>query len=400
MTTFLKTFIYRAFIGIVLAVANTLSAQIETLPFELLDNGHVVIQLQVNEDSEKRSFVLDTGATTDLLNKKTAEKLGIVPNYQQTATGASGDEVYDIALSQKLRLSEKVHIENTHLVLMDLEKLNSKSEREFDGIIGASLFKKHVSVIDFENQQLVLYNKIEEVDLNGFTPLPFVFDNFIPIPQFEMAFTLGNGEVVKGKVLYDSGAGLSFLFNTPFAETHRIVEKSEKSIKSVISVGLTSSEVTEQSVMLKNVELGGYSFNTLVGRITDSKSGVSSFEGYAGILGAQIIKRFTTILDYENKIIYLKPNAFFNESFQRPISGISLHKKEDAIYLNTVISSSPAYKKGLRAGDKVVSIDGVVSGNLKQYRKLLLQENKKVTIVVVSEEGAEKTVKIRLEPLL
>ena len=148
------------------------------------------------------------------------------------------------------------------------------------------------------------------MDLNGFTALPFVFDNFIPIPQFEMEFTLGNGEVVKGKVLYDSGAGLSFLFNTPFAETHRIVEKSEKSIKSVISVGLKSTEVTEEGVLLKKVGLGGYSFNTLVGRITDSKSGVSSFEGYAGILGAQIIKRFTTFWTTKTKSSISNPIPF------------------------------------------------------------------------------------------
>lgn len=403
MTTSLKTStIYKLFL-VLINIPFALQAQVETLDFELLRDGHIVLEMQVNDHPEKLHFILDTGATTDLIDKATAEKIGITPNYQQNATGASGSEVYDIALSQKLRLSEKIEINNSNMVLMDLSNLKSRLNVPFDGIVGASLFRSYVSKIDFENQKLSLYEKIDAVDIKGYTEIPFEFESFgryIPIPQFDMDFTFSNGETLSGRILYDSGAGLAFLFNTPFAKENQVIEKSDKSIKSVLSGGLTGSEVDEESILLRSVSIGDFKFDSLVVGVPDSESGVSSFEGYAGLLGAEIAKRFTTIFDYSNKKMYLKPNGFFDKPFDRPLSGISLRRKEETIIVHSLISKSSAFEKGLRAGDRIISIDGDSNNDLKQYRKLLRQEGKEVKIEAISEDGTQKTISILLQPLL
>jgi uncharacterized protein YqiB (DUF1249 family) len=36
-----------------------------------------------------------------------------------------------------------------------------------------------------------------------------------------------------------------------------------------------------------------------------------SFENYAGVIGSQIAKRFNTIIDYKNKVLYIKPNQLY-----------------------------------------------------------------------------------------
>lgn len=402
MNALTHTWLKEITFGLIVALFNTLQAQIATVPFEFLDDKLVTVQVQVNENPKSLTFVLDTGATADLLDKNTAKELGITSSFKQEATGASGKEVYELAFGQKIKLAENIEIENSNMVLMDLSGLNSYSDDKFDGIIGASLFRKYITVIDFENHQLILYDQIDEINLEGYTPLPFKFDNFIPIPQFDMHFTLNNGEILEGKVLYDLGAGLLFLFNTPFAKEHQIVEKSGKSTKSVVAGGLTGAEVPEEKILLKSIKINNYTFNAVPVMVPEAEGGVSSFKGYAGILGADIIKRFTTVLDYEKKIIYLKPNAFFDDPFRIPLSGIAPYNKKEAagVFIYSVVKTSPAYEKGLRAGDLIMSIDGELINDLEQCRKLLRQKGKKIKIKAISEDGTKKNVSIRLEPLL
>ena len=50
----------------------------ESFVYSKADDGHFYLQLVVN--GEKVNFLLDTGATNLVLNKKTAEKVGFNPN--------------------------------------------------------------------------------------------------------------------------------------------------------------------------------------------------------------------------------------------------------------------------------------------------------------------------------
>ncbi len=43
-------------------------------------------------------------------------------------------------------------------------------------------------------------------------------------------------------------------------------------------------------------------------QLSESKQGVTSYEGYLGLLGNEVISRFNVILDYKNTTLYLKPN--------------------------------------------------------------------------------------------
>ncbi|MGB0261095.1 MAG: PDZ domain-containing protein [Flavobacteriaceae bacterium] len=77
------------------------------------------------------------------------------------------------------------------------------------------------------------------------------------------------------------------------------------------------------------------------------------------------------------------------------------HREEAAgVFIYSVVKTSPAYEKGLRAGDRIMSIDGELINDLEQCRKLLRQKGKKIKIKAISEDGTKKNVSIRLEPLL
>lgn len=200
-----------------LIISIHLNAQIAEIPFEL-KNGLILLDVNVNDNTEANTFIFDTGATSDLLDSTSADKLGLEANYKHDVSGAGGTKSYDIILNQKLKLQNKIEINNTNLVLTDLTKLKDRLERNFDGIIGYSLLKKYITKIDYENQKMLLYNKIENTDTTGYKAINFEFENGIPIPQFDISITLRNGETYTDKILFDNGAGLTLLINTPYNE--------------------------------------------------------------------------------------------------------------------------------------------------------------------------------------
>jgi hypothetical protein len=101
------------------------------------------------------------------------------------------------------------------------------------------------------------------------------------------------------------------MFNTPFATKQNVLKKS-KAIKTLeVEGGLTQTKVTHEKVMLSKLALGGHTLDSVVVRVTNSKKGLLSFENYAGVIGSQIAKRFNTIIDYKNKVLYIKPNQLY-----------------------------------------------------------------------------------------
>ena len=188
---------------LVFIISIRLNAQIAEIPFEL-KNNLILLKVNINDDSEYKTFVFDTGASSDLLDSTTASKLGLKANYKQDISSGSGKKSYDIILHQKLTLQNKIEIDSTHLVISDLTKIKDKLERDFDGIIGYSLLKRYITKVDYESQKILLYNKIKSVDTIGYTAIPFEFANGIPIPQFDISVTLNNGESFTGRILFDS----------------------------------------------------------------------------------------------------------------------------------------------------------------------------------------------------
>ncbi len=380
-----------------LIISIHLNAQIAEIPFEL-KNGLILLDVNVNDNTEANTFIFDTGATSDLLDSTSADKLGLEANYKHDVSGAGGTKSYDIILNQKLKLQNKIEINNTNLVLTDLTKLKDRLERNFDGIIGYSLLKKYITKIDYENQKMLLYNKIENTDTTGYKAINFEFENGIPIPQFDISITLRNGETYTDKILFDNGAGLTLLINTPYNEEYKLNKKAGKSLISK-SENLHGESISED-IAIQSMNLGGYELNEMVVSIAHDKNGVSSYENYLGILGAKVISRFNIVLDYSSSTLYLKPNNTFSKSFEFPLSGIKLKKVDDNIIVDRIEKTSSAYKQGIRKGDKLISVNKDSSGDIIAFREFLKKEGDNIYLTIINSKGETKKIKFKLKKLL
>ena len=70
----MKTIITTLLLTFIISISS--NAQIEEIPFDL-KNGIILLKVNINDNTEARSFVFDTGATSNLLDSTTASKLGL-----------------------------------------------------------------------------------------------------------------------------------------------------------------------------------------------------------------------------------------------------------------------------------------------------------------------------------
>ena len=192
---------------------------------------------------------------------------------------------------QKVYITKNKYIEGVDIALEDLTRLKKSLGKNFDGIIGNDIIKNYITKIDFEKKQIILYNSTDSVNTNNYKEFPFEFKNNINIPQFPVTIELENGSKFSGDIFFDSGAGLSLLLNTPFINENNLLAKVGKTINS--TTDNLSNKTKTAETLIKSLEIGDYKFENLSIGLSSDKLGVSSFDKYLGILGNEIINRFT-----------------------------------------------------------------------------------------------------------
>ena len=111
-----------------------------------------------------------------------------------------------------------------------------------------------------------------------------------------------------------------------------------------------------------------------------------------GNLGADILKKFIVIFDYQDAAIYLKKNNRYNEAFEHDMSGIELYvddRQFNRVFISRVEPASPAEKAGILANDEILSINFASIGNysLDDVINLLKSENGRTILIEFVRNG-------------
>lgn len=386
----LKIFSFLVLIGF----TSYSQAQI-VLPF--YERGDLlVIKLKINNTDGQ--FVFDTGASMTVLDSAFASNLGLksVGTGRNASTG--GTSTFNYINDQKIQFTDKDEIMCKKIIFTNLKSIQELIGEEFVGIVGYDILNKYITKIDYEAKTISLSTQLNQSEVETYTKIPFNINNGIPIPQFNVSFTLNNGEKFNGPILFDSGAALTLMLNTPFIEKNQLRKKIGKTI---VSPGqdLYKENKIEQTA-IKSIQIGIYSFDNLPITLTNNKAGVTSYSYYLGLLGNKVIKRFNYILDFTNKIIYLKPNHNFDVPFEFQLSGIRFKKVKNKIFIANVVVGSEAEKLGLKRDQRITEVDGYIGNDLEELTKLVRQEGKTIKISVLTADGKTKEVNLLLKKLL
>ena len=150
---------------------------------------------------------------------------------------------------------------------------------------------------------------------------------------------------VKGAFYLDTGANSSLLHGS-FVDTAGLA-RGRRTLP--IAIRGAGGEEKASLCRFDSLRIGGITVERPVLAITRGEKGISALENVDGIIGNDILERFTMTLDYRKQRVLRKKNARFGEPFHRDRSGLELARKEDGrIVVVKVLAGSPGAKAGLR----------------------------------------------------
>ena len=395
------------------------------IPFER--QGNFIILKVLFDDILPLRFIFDTGAEHCILTKKEVAILFKIPFEKEIIIrGTDLHAEIKAYISRKVKLGlEGVELTKDILVMdEDYFKFDKFAGLEIQGIIGAETFRNYIVKLDYIKQIMTIYEPSEFTasQRKGFDSLNIQIIHNKPFINTQAQ--IETDSVVNLKLLLDTGAGLSMLL---YAHSTPGLESPKISIESNIGTGL-GGDLTGFMGRLKKFSLGDKisvdNSPTSTAGVTDKKFSakrgsqlsfygvVAAFQevrdladtsfllGRNGILGGEILSRFTTIIDFPKEKIYLKPNRDYKQSFKYDKSGINFIAQGDNLNkftVNSVVFRSPASDAKIWRGDELISLQrisarwlslSVINGKFqgktgKKIRLVLRRDGKKIVKYIV-----------------
>lgn len=336
----------------------------ETIDFEYI-NDWIVVKAKIGDSDKEYPFIFDTGAQTVLLDSL-LDDIG-AENYQSFSSGTRND-TSDHAFNNEILSLKSLKLGNVRFSdVGSISAINSKWEMlncvSPYGVIGYNLLQTMSIRIDYTNQKITLTDNV--ANLENSDEIHWV--NYKPLSTQEspiVQVVINND--IKAELLFDTGlsAGVKLVSDSLFnligdQNSNKIIRYSSRPSlhirgeKHDIEAGILfqASSLLIGDLLSKDLEIV-------------VKNGAE--REYDGLLGNRYLENFIITLDYENRRIGFLGNH--TKSTQRESFGLSYLAQADKIAVSSVYHGSEPDLVGIRPGDEIYSINGIVISELPAQR--------------------------------
>jgi predicted aspartyl protease len=298
----------------------------------LRGGGGPVVNCTINGD--ERLLFLDTGYGSLSLAPEFSRIMGnsIGEQLERSLQGDNKKLVYeapDIRVGGISLAKSKVVVDN------DIPRASAIDGVEYHGFVGTPLLEKRVLQLDFDSRRLRILDVSRRMGNQSFVGVVMLFS----VPTIRIRVGSGQFE----DAVLDTGNSAMLLL------PKRLLEKVPLNTDR-IEIHQTESDrktFSNRQFLLREVEFGGHTFRDVV-----------CMEARFPSIGMPLISRFNVTLDYPNKRLYLEPRKGLPERDAPDSSGLRLKRTAAGTFVRDLYLDSAGYKAGLRADDRIVSLDG------------------------------------------
>ena len=374
-----------------ITLSSTLSIPVE------IQQGRIHLPVSVNGNAPG-SFVLDTGAAGSAIDETYARQIGIVPTGKSRALGAGGAVDVPLATDVPLRFGTIDHTV-PRLPMIPLAPVSARAGHRMDGVLGHDVLRSLVVEVDYERKTAAFHDPAAYTPPAGAVRLPIRFHG--RLPTVDARVTLPDGRTLTANMLIDTGAGGGFRFSGPFVQKQKI--ELANAIDTTLGFGVGGAS-NDRVGRVTRAEVAGFTFENPLAVLTLGNKGALAEEKLDGLIGAEILRRFTLVIDYPHQQFLLVPNSRLSAPFDFDASGAILGAREagsPTLVIHTILPNSPAAEAGVRVGDELRAIDGraVTAAEIDDVRKTLKQVGKRMELTLVR-EGREMKVEVMTRKLL
>jgi hypothetical protein len=345
--------------------------------------------------------MVDNGSNAVVITERVARDMGVktypnggkTPNMKGLGEG-SGPQIFIAENGIVFRVQGVQMLTGTVLVV-DMSALEKELGRPLDCIIGSRLFLNFVVEVDFVKRQLMLYD-----------PGSFVYNGqgrTVPLklaapPTIQTEVNTPDGRTVKATVGLDLGSSSIIDFQPSFQLKHQVLQAQQPEVLDS-AIGF-AGEYHERMARLPSISFAGFKIEKPLAEFADTPPDPRlSSRKDDGFVGNGLLERFTVIFDYSHHRLILEPNASLGDPFTANMTGIGVDAASDparGFEVMHVSDGSVAATAGVRAGDRIVEINGVLCSTLtfESFHQMLTAEGAAFTLKI---ERGEQKINIRFQ---
>lgn len=279
-----------------LSYTNTknINSKRDTIPFEIKSDNGIYIQGRINE-SDTLNFMFDLNAGINVINEEALknQKASIKIDGSVENTGSDGVMNTQISSDNIMTIDHLVW-ENVPLLIIPYGK------QSFDAVLSWRSFEDKIVEIDYDNNLLIVHNELPDI-IFEYSALETKMINGIPYVKCELSI----GEKrVQDWFGFDTGGNGELLVSQKFAAENQL-NGIMNHIRSATATGSSGNALSLKIVQLPKLKIGDYElYRVPLGIYDKDPEGVDDLK----ILANNILKRFNSIIDFQNNRIYIKPN--------------------------------------------------------------------------------------------
>lgn len=280
----------------------------------------------------------DTGASCTVLDSGCQKELGDVL-VRDTSSGSPGLPLYscpDIFIGEKRLVSLWTGVD-------DFRIIRQISGKAFDGLLGMCCLKNHVVCFDPDKNVFTIGGPVPEAVKKKALALP--------LKQIPGALDLYGIECT-----IEGHGPITLVIDTGNVDSISLSQRDWQSLvghrnsQNNYHVGFGGKIKSGALTRIKQIRVGTNIYSGLIAS-SDSDNQLPSR------LGQGFLRRHLVVLDFPHETLYLLPGKHFKDPEEGDMCGMSLWRKDGQLVVFAVKNKSPAFKSGIKADDKIISIN-------------------------------------------
>ena len=321
----------------------------------------IVVNVKVNGKGPYL-FLLDTGASSSLIDSGLAAELGIKAAAPHKFKGGNG----------KIATAGTAHLETVEMGEMRLEHLPCfiapmPAGISIRGLLGYDVFDRYVVTVDY-SQKSVTFSAPGTFHYSGSgfaVPLEFDSGGGRPVIARDM-------DGIPARFVIDTGDDGALNLYGAFVTANHLMNKYASHLRKEGIETMTGLE-TSALTIIPALTLGANALKQVPTKLiapTDTTLGEQD-----GDIGGEILCKFTVTFDYTHRRAYFAPNANYADAYSRNRAGFVPHYEKAGWTVRLVEEHSPTAAAGLKVGDRITKIDGkdAAQADFLQFRGLTYQ---------------------------
>ncbi|MEM9647745.1 MAG: aspartyl protease family protein [Bacteroidota bacterium] len=339
---------------VICLLANSLLSQsIGPISETSIDTDFNLIHVPVNIGGEQVWMILDTGAAFTVVDEAVALEAGLEIKDQRIIPQPGGEVKLGRLDALELRIGEVTsNIENVRTV--DLSSLKRFVGKETLGIIGYDFIKQYTLLVDYMKGVMAIYDKESYAYHGNGMILP---TDIVETKPLVIGHVFHGQKEFEGKWLLDTGSLMSVGLSKTFAQKDGIGNLVK--MKNSISVGFGGS-TPGKAFKIDGFKVGDFLFENIITGYAEDEVLASMLDD--GVIGGELLSRFTLIIDYKRSRFILEKNEKLGSPVRWDLSGMMMAFPDNefkGLEVLHVFEDSPAERADIKSGDIILAVDGV-----------------------------------------